>query len=347
MPVQKPSFLKAQGHTFIIAEAGVNHNGDLQLAKRLVDVAREAGADAVKFQTFKAERLASRSAPKAHYQLKTTPTSVSQFEMLQELELTQEMHAELMAYCKNRGILFLSTPFDEESVDLLQDLGVSLFKIGSGEITNGPFLQYVARKGKPILLSTGMSHLDEVEEAVKLICGAGCQELVLLHCVSDYPSSPRDSNLLAIQTMASTFGVPVGYSDHTPGIEVALAAVALGACVVEKHLTLDKNLPGPDHGSSLEPQEFQALVRGIRVVEQALGDGIKKPVSSETENRLMARRSLAASSNLPAGTVLRSNMLQALRPATGISPTLVERVVGRRLKRSLVCGEFIIWSDLE
>lgn len=336
------------GHScFIIAEAGVNHNGDVELAKRLVDVAAEAGADAVKFQTFKAERVISATAPKAEYQLQTTDPSESQLDMARRLELSPEAHRELQAYCQERGILFMSTPFDKESADLLDELGVPVFKIGSGEITNWPFLEYVARKGKPIILSTGMSYLSEVDEAVRVIRDAGCDQLVLLHCVSNYPADPADANLRAMQTMATAFHVPVGYSDHTPGIEVALAAVALGACVIEKHFTLDKNLPGPDHRASLEPHELQALVAGIRTVELALGNGAKRPARSEVDNRLVVRRSLAAASDIPEGTVLRSDMLQALRPASGISPALVEHVVGRRVRRSLKSGQLIAWSDLE
>ena len=332
---------------FVIAEAGVNHNGDVELAKRLVDVATEAGADAVKFQTFKAERVVSATAPKAEYQLQTTDAAESQLDMLRRLELSPEAHRELQAYCQERGVLFMSTPFDEESADLLDELGVPVFKIGSGEITNCPFLEYVARKGKPIILSTGMSYLSEVDEAVRVIHDAGCDQLVLLHCVSNYPADPADANLRAMQTMATAFQVPVGFSDHTPGIEVALAAVALGACVIEKHFTLDKDLPGPDHRASLEPHGLQALVTGIRTVELALGSGAKRPAQSEADNRLIVRRSLAAAFDIPEGAVLRSDMLRALRPASGISPALVEHVVGRRVRRSLMSGQLITWSDLE
>jgi N-acetylneuraminate synthase len=332
---------------FIIAEAGVNHNGDIQLANRLVDVAAEAGADAVKFQTFKADRVVSAAAPKAEYQLQTTDPMESQLEMLQRLELSPEAHCELRAYCQERGVLFMSTPFDEESANLLDELGVPVFKIGSGEITNWPFLEYVARKGKPIILSTGMSYLSEVDEAVRVIREAGCDQLVLLHCVSNYPADPADVNLRAIQTMATAFQVPVGYSDHTPGIEVALAAVALGACAIEKHFTIDKNLPGPDHRASLEPPELQALVTGIRTVELALGNGTKRPASSEADSRLIVRRSLVAAFNIPKGTVIRSDMLRAVRPAGGIAPALIEHVIGRRTRQTLMADQLITWSDLE
>jgi len=332
---------------FIIAEAGVNHNGDVELAKRLVDAAAEAGADAVKFQTFKADRVVSATAPKAGYQLQTTDSGESQLEMLQRLELSPEAHRELQAYCQERDILFMSTPFDQKSADLLDELDVPVFKIGSGEITNWPFLEYVARKGKPIILSTGMSYLSEVDEAVRVIRKAGCDQLVLLHCVSNYPAELADSNLRAVQTLAAAFQVPVGYSDHTPGIEAALAAVVLGACVIEKHFTLDKNLPGPDHRASLEPHELQALGASIRTVELALGNGAKQPARSEAGNRLVVRRSLAAALDIPEGAVLRLDMLEVLRPASGISPVLTEHVIGRRVRRSLLTGQLITWSDLE
>lgn len=335
------------GHpVFIVAEAGVNHNGDVELAKRLVDVAAEAGADAVKFQTFKADRVVSAEAPKAEYQMETTDPSESQLDMLRRLELSPDAHRELQAYCQERGVLFLSTPFDEESADLLDELGVPVFKIASGEITNWPFLEHVARKGKPIILSTGMSYLSEVDEAVRVIRDAGCDQLILLHCVSNYPADPADANLRAMQTMVMAFQLPVGYSDHTPGIEVALAAVALGACVIEKHFTLDRNLLGPDHRASLEPVGLRAMVTAIRTVELTLGDGIKQPAQSEVNNRLVVRRSLAAAFDIPEGTMFTSEMLQALRPARGISPTFTDYVVGRRTKRSLKTGQLIEWGDL-
>jgi N,N'-diacetyllegionaminate synthase len=249
------------GHPcFVIAEAGVNHNGDLDTALQLVDAAAAAGADAVKFQTFKADRMISVAAPKAEYQMQTTDASESQLDMVRTLELSPQAHRDLSAYSRERGLLFMSTPFDEESVDLLEELEVPVFKIGSGEITNLPFLEYIARKQRPIILSTGMSYLGEVDEAVKELRNAGCRQLLLLHCVSNYPAAPADANLRAMETMRMAFQVPVGYSDHTPGIEVSLAAVALGACAIEKHFTVDKNLPGPDHRASLEPSELAALI---------------------------------------------------------------------------------------
>jgi N-acetylneuraminate synthase len=331
---------------FIIAEAGVNHNGDIELAKQLVDAAVEAGVDAVKFQTFKAERVVSAEAPKATYQKATTDADESQLEMVRHLELSPEAHQTLQTYCQEQNILFMSTPFDKGSVDLLDKLGVPLFKVGSGEITNWPLLKYIAAKQKPIILSTGMSYLGEADEAVRAIRDAGNDQLVLLHCVSNYPADPADVNLRAMATMTRAFQVPVGFSDHTPGIEVSLAAVALGACVVEKHFTLDKDLPGPDHRASLDPPELEALVRGTRVVEAALGDGYKRPAASEEENRGTVRRSLAASTDIPRGTIFTAAHLCSLRPATGLPPTLLRHIVGRETKREIKEGELITWSDL-
>lgn len=331
---------------FIIAEAGVNHNGDIQLAKRLTDVAVEAGADAVKFQSFKAEGVAAADAPKAEYQHATTDASESQLAMLKRLELSPETHRELLTYCQDRDIIFMSTPFDEASADLLVELNVAAVKIPSGEVNNLPFLSYIARKGKPIILSTGMSYLGEVERAIRVIRKTGCGEIVLLHCVSNYPADPFDANLRSMQTMASAFQVLVGYSDHTEGIEVALAAVALGACVVEKHITLDRNLPGPDHRSSMEPYTFKDLVSKIRVVEAALGSGYKVPAPSEAENRQVVRRSLALRQTIKAGETLRRDVLTALRPATGIPPDCIDVVVGRRLVHSLPIGSILKWQDL-
>ncbi len=331
---------------FIIAEAGVNHNGSLDIAKHLIDKALEAGADAVKFQSFKSEKVVTSTAPKAEYQLLTTNPNESQLDMIRPLELSVEAHRELQAYSKQQGILFISTPFDEESADLLEELKVPLFKIPSGEITNWNFLKYVARKGKPLIVSTGMSYLSEVEEALRVIRQVGCEQLVLLHCVSNYPANPVEANLRAMHSMATALQVPVGYSDHTPGIEVALAAVALGACVIEKHFTLDKNLLGPDHKASLDPQELQALVKGVRSVELALGNGLKQPTESETNTRAIARRSIAVTYDVVKGTVLQPEMLTALRPASGISPTQQDLVIGRKVTRSLKAGQIICWSDL-
>lgn len=331
---------------FIIAEAGVNHNGDTELAKRLVDVAVRAGANAVKFQTFKAERLVARDVPKADYQKETTDPFESQFAMLKKLELSPEAHRELQTYCRNCGILFLSTPFDEESADFLESLDVPVFKIGSGEITNLPLLEYVAKKGKPIILSTGMSYLSEVDEAVRVIRSAGNDQIVLLHCVSNYPADSADANLRAMQTMAAAFGLTVGYSDHTLGIEVAIAAAALGASVIEKHLTLDRSLPGPDHRTSLPPDEFAAMIRGIRKIEIALGDGHKRPVALEQDLRGIARRSLVAACDIPAGVRIERRMVTAKRPGIGLTPHLLVWVVGRKARRPISSGELFDWEML-
>jgi len=325
--------------TFIIAEAGVNHNGDLGLAHRLVDVAVRAKADAIKFQTFKADRLVTRDAPKAAYQLQATDAAESQYDMLRQLELSQETHRDLITYCREKGILFMSTPFDEASAELLAELGVPIFKIPSGEITNLPFLAHVACKGKPMIVSTGMANLGEVEAAVNTIVEAGNAGLILLHCVSNYPADPADVNLRAMQTMATAFGVPVGYSDHTSGIEVALAAVALGASVIEKHLTLDRNLPGPDHLASLEPDGLSALVKGVRTVEAALGNGKKAAAASENDTALVARKSLVAACDISAGTILTRELIVAKRPGTGLSPALLDLILGKQLRQTLRANE--------
>jgi len=323
---------------FIIAEAGVNHNGSLEMARQLVDAAARAGADAVKFQTFKAEKVVSPQAPKAAYQLQTTGARESQLDMVKRLELPFDAFRELYVYCQDKRIRFMSTPFDEESVDFLAELNVAVFKIPSGEITNLPFLAHVARKGKPMIVSTGMSYLGEVEAAVRTIEETGNHDFVLLHCVSNYPADPVDANLRAMQTMATAFSVPVGYSDHTPGIEVALAAVALGACVIEKHFTLDRNLPGPDHRASLEPDELVALVRDIRTVEAALGHGRKEPAASEANTAAVARRSLVAARDIPAGAVLTKELIAIKRPGTGLPPAMRDTLIGRRVRVDVTAG---------
>lgn len=323
---------------FIIAEAGVNHNGDLALAHQLVDVAVQATADAVKFQTFRAEQLVALDAPKAKYQIEHTDEAESQYEMLRRLELSKGAFRELRDYCRERGILFLSTPFEEESADFLADLGVPAFKISSGEITNLPFLSYVARKKKPMIVSTGMAYLGEVEAAINTIYAAGNHDLILLHCVSNYPADPADINLRALQTMGAAFDVPVGYSDHTMGIEAALAAVAMGACVIEKHFTLDRTLAGPDHWASLEPNELMALVRSIRTVETSLGNGRKQPAVSESRTAAVVRKSLVAARDIPAGAVLTEEMIAIRRPGTGLPPAMRPFLVGRTVKVSAVAG---------
>ena len=326
---------------FIIAEAGVNHNGDLSLARRLVDAAARAGADAVKFQTFKAERLVAPGAPKAGYQLERTDAAESQLEMLRRLELSEEAHLELLEHCRQSGLVFLSSPFDQESADLLESLGVPAFKIPSGEIINLPFLAHVARKGRPMIVSTGMAFLGEVEAAVRTIESEGCRDFVLLHCVSNYPADPAEVNLSAMRTMAEAFGAPVGYSDHTTGHEAPLAAAALGAAVIEKHFTLDRNMEGPDHSASLEPEELAGLVRGIRTVEAALGHGRKEPAPSEADTAAAARKSLVAARDIPAGARLTEDLIAVRRPGTGLPPAMLAYGLGRTVRESITAGTLL------
>lgn len=331
---------------FIIAEAGVNHNGDLELARRMVEVAAAAGADAIKFQTFAADRLVTPAAPKATYQRRATGESESQYDMLRRLELSAEAHTRLLAHCRKQNILFMSTPFDEESVDLLLELDLPIFKIPSGELTNLPFLTYVARKNRPMIVSTGMATLGEVETAVRTIEAAGWSEIVLLHCVSNYPADPAQINLRAMTTLATAFQLPVGYSDHTLGLEVALAAVALGACVIEKHFTLDRTLPGPDQQASLEPDELRKLVQSIRTVEAALGHGRKEPTAAEAETAAVARKSLVAARELPAGTVLTDDLIAVKRPGTGLPPVLRPYLLGRSTRVAVPAGTLLTWEML-
>lgn len=329
--------------TLIIAEAGVNHNGDMRLAKELIDRAADAGADLVKFQTFKAARLVTGTAKKADYQTRTTGDRESQYEMLSRLELTEEMHRELIAHCAARGIGFFSTAFDLESVDLLISLGQERFKIPSGEITNLPYLRRIGRAGKEVLLSTGMAALGEVEQAITALEAAGTPRttMTVLHCTTEYPAPMNEVNLRAMQTLHAAFDVAVGYSDHTAGFEVAIAAVAMGAAVIEKHFTLDRALPGPDHKASLEPQELKAMVAAIRNIEQALGDGIKRLTPSEARNRPVARKSLVASRPIAAGERFTPNNLAAKRPGTGLSPMRWDDVIGRTAPRDFAIDELI------
>jgi len=332
---------------FIIAEAGVNHNGDIHLAHKLVDAAKEAGADAVKFQTFKAENVVSKIAEKAEYQKETTNSEESQYEMIKKLELSFEDFVKIKDYCDKKGIIFLSTPFDYESVDFLKSL-VPLYKIGSGEITNLPFLEYIAKKGKPIILSTGMSTLGEVEEAVKTIINVNSSlPLVLLHCVSNYPAKYEDVNLKAMLTLKEAFKLPVGYSDHTLGIEIAIAAIALGAKVIEKHFTLDRDLPGPDHKASLESDELKKMVKAIRNVEKVLGNGIKKPAQSELKVMKVARRSLVVARDIRAGEVVKESDILIKRPGTGILPKFKEIIIGMRLTRDVKKDNPFDWEDFK
>lgn len=333
--------------TLIVAEAGVNHNGDIGLARELIEAAADAGADAVKFQSLNAAGYISRHAPKAHYQKQTTRGDETQLDMVKQYELSKSHHVELKSHCEALGMGFFSTPFEESAVDLLEEIGVEVYKIPSGEVTNLPLLAYTAKKQKSIILSTGMSFLGEVEEAVRVIREHGEGELILLHCVSNYPANPADANLKAMATMARAFDLPVGYSDHTPGSEVALAAVALGACVVEKHLTLDKDMVGPDHKASLSPDELRSLVAAVRTVETSFGDGVKRAMPSEADTRAVARKSLVAAGAMPAGTTLTNDNLLAKRPGTGISPAEAKFAIGRKLARDVEEDEILQWDCLE
>lgn len=337
---------------FIIAEAGVNHNGSLERALAMVDVAAEAGADAIKFQTFTADRLVSRTAPKAEYQARETGEG-GQHEMLAALELSEADHRTLFAHCAEAGIEFMSTPFDEQAADFLAALGMKRLKVPSGELVNHPFLRHLADKGLPMIVSTGMGTMDEVIEAAGVIREAWGEAppqaetpLVFLHCTSNYPAAPADVNLRAMDSMASALGLPVGYSDHTLGIAVAIAAAARGARVIEKHFTLDRSLAGPDHKASLTPEELGAMIRSIREVATALGSATKAPSEAELAVRAVARRSVTALRDLEPGTVLGRGDIALLRPATGIAPKHRDEVVGRSLARAVAAGAPLQWDDL-
>jgi N,N'-diacetyllegionaminate synthase len=327
----------------VIAEAGVNHNGDVEMAERLVDVAADAGADLVKFQSFVAERLASASARKADYQRARTGEAGSQLEMLRRLELSPQAHERLRRHCERRGIGFFSTGFDEQSVDMLVGMGQQRIKIPSGELTNLPFLRHVGSLGKEVLVSTGMSRMEEVATALRALEAAGTprSRVCVMHCTTAYPAPFEDVNLRAMGAMREALGVEVGYSDHTQGIEIAIAAVALGAAVVEKHFTLDRGLPGPDHAASLEPAELRAMVTAIRHVEIALGDGRKRCMPSEASNVAPARRSLVAIAAIRRGEPLGPHNVGARRPATGISPMEWDRLMGTPARRDFAAGEAI------
>tara|TARA_R100000789_G_scaffold11804_1_gene15738 strand:+ start:1527 stop:2531 length:1005 start_codon:yes stop_codon:yes gene_type:complete len=330
--------------TLVIAEAGVNHNGDIELAKKLIAVAAEAGADLVKFQTFVTASNISRSAPKAEYQKGSTDPEESQYEMVRKLELSKDDHLELIEECRKRKIGFFSTAFDAASIDMLDELNVGDYvKVPSGELTNLPYLRYLTRHGKRVLLSTGMADLGEIEAAINVVEQAGTprDKITVLHCTTEYPTPMEDVNLRAMVNIGKAFGVSVGYSDHTPGIEVPIAAVALGATVIEKHFTLDRTLPGPDHRASLEPDELKAMVQGIRNIEKALGDGIKRPSPSELKNKPIARKSLVAARPIKAGEAFTEDNLMAKRPGTGISPMQWDEVIGRTAPRDFSEDELI------
>jgi N,N'-diacetyllegionaminate synthase len=328
---------------FIIAEAGVNHNGSIELAKQLIDVASEAGANAVKFQTFKAENLVAKNTKKAEYQKKTTDASESQFDMIKKLELDVETHKELIAYCQEKDIMFLSTPFDHDSINLLNDLGLQTFKIPSGEITNLPYLRHIGSLDKQVVLSTGMSNLQEVEDALTILINSGTskENITVLHANTMYPTPMEDVNLNAMLTIHKEFDVDVGYSDHTLGVEVGIAAVTMGASCIEKHFTLDKTMDGPDHKASLEPKELGVMVSSIRNIEKALGSSEKKPSPSESSNIKVVRKSIIANQNIKKGDLLTDKNIAVKRPGGGISPMQWDEIIGTVASKDYNTDELI------
>jgi N,N'-diacetyllegionaminate synthase len=329
--------------TLIIAEAGVNHNGDIKLAKQLIDVAADAGADYVKFQTFSADRIVTKSADKAEYQKQSSNSSESQYEMLKRLELSVEMHLELIEHCEHRSIKFLSTGFDIQSVDLLAGLGLNLIKIPSPEITNLPFLRYIGSLGLPVILSSGMSTMKEIEDALSILGQTGLPraQITVLHCTTEYPTPMDEVNLRAMNSIRNTLGVAVGYSDHTLGIEVSIAAVALGASAIEKHFTIDRSLPGPDHKASLEPFELVAMVKAIRNVEVAFGSDVKEPTNSEIKNIRIGRKSILAGRKIEIGEILSASNLVVKRPGDGVSPMRWDQLIGQAASREYLPDEKI------
>lgn len=342
---------KSMQKTLIIAEAGVNHNGDMELAKELIDVAADAGADIVKFQSFKLDKLVSKNALKADYQLKNTGyTESSQYEMLKKLSITTESAHMLKKYCESKSIQFLSSPFDTDSIDELVDEDlVDRFKVPSGEIINLQYLRKLGSKKLPVILSTGMAKMNEIAEAIDVLLGQGNlsrKDITVLHCNTDYPTPMHDVNLNAMLTIKDAFKVPIGYSDHTQGIEVPIASVALGATVIEKHFTLDRNMEGPDHKASLEPNELKAMVKAIRNIEIAMGNGIKQPSPSEQKNIQIARKSIHLSKSIKLGEVITENHLVTRRPANGISPMDIEIVIGKKVNKDLDEDQTLTWSDL-
>lgn len=327
--------------TFIIAEAGVNHNGSIELAKKLIEKAAWAGADAVKFQSFKAEKLVSKKAEKAEYQKQTTGEDENQFQMIKKLELDYNKHEELIECCKENNIIFLSSAFDLDSIDLLHKLNINIWKIPSGEIINLPYLKKIGSLKEKVILSTGMANLGEIEDAIRILKEAGTEDITVLHCNTEYPTPMEDVNLNAMNTIKEAFKVKVGYSDHTLGIEIPIAAVALGAETIEKHFTLDKTMEGPDHRASLGPEELKAMVDAIRNIEKAMGNGIKQPSKSEFKNKAIARKSIVAIKNIKAGEVFTEDNLGIKRPGTGINPMEWERVLGKIAKKDFEEDELI------
>lgn len=330
-------------HTIIIAEAGVNHNGSIEMARKMVEAARECGVDYIKFQTFKAEKIANKFALQADYQKRNLHEDSSQVEMLRKLELADKDFVLLKTYCDSRDVRFMSTPFDLESIDFLAGLGMDYMKVPSGEITNLPYLRKIASKGIPVIMSTGMCGLGEIEDALDILYkgGISTDDITLLHCNTEYPTPMADVNLRAMETLRSAFGTKVGYSDHTRGIEVPVAAVAMGASVIEKHFTLDKSLPGPDHVASLEPSELRAMVDAIRNIELAVGTSVKRVSSSERKNKAVARKSIVAAKDIKAGECLTEDNLTVKRPGSGISPMLWDSVMGKKAIRDFAADELI------
>lgn len=337
----------ATDRTYVIAEIGVNHNGDLDLARKLIDIAAETGADAAKFQTFFADELVTTTAKKAAYQMATTDAGQSQYDMLKALELSAADFEALNAHCIARGIDFLSTPFSFRAVDLLEEVGVHAFKVSSGDLTYVQMLDHMARKGKPIILSTGMGSMAEIEDALHSIEAAGNTQISILHCVSNYPAAAGDCNLAAMDTIARAFGYPVGWSDHTHGPAMTLAAVARGARIIEKHITLDTGMEGPDHKASMMPEDFAQMMRDIRDIEAAIGSGRKTPTSAELRTAEVARRSLTAARDLAAGHVLEAGDIAILRPGTGLAPNRFEATLGQRLARDVSAGDPLVAADFD
>jgi len=334
---------------FIIAEAGVNHNGSIELAYKLIDAAKESGADAVKFQSFKADSLVSKSAAKAEYQTRTTDANETQYDMIKKLELSPGNHHSLINYCRKKEIQFLSSPFDLESIDMLVELGLDTFKIPSGEITNLPYLRKISNLKKNVILSTGMADLNEISDAINVLTDNGTEKekITVLHCNTEYPTPYEDVNLNAMLTIKTAFNVKVGYSDHTTGIEIPVAAVALGAEIIEKHFTLDKNMEGPDHKASLDPDELKKMVDAIRNIEKAMGDGIKKPSLSEMKNKAIARKSIHTKVASKKGDFILENNLIMKRPGDGISPMRLEEVIGKRAKTDMPLDHKINFREIE
>lgn len=330
---------------YIIAEAGVNHNGNVETAKKMIHAAKKAGCDCIKFQTFSADKIVTKNAPKADYQIENTGAKQSQYEMLKSLELGETEFAVLKDCCRQEKIDFLSTPFDKDSAVLLRRLGVTVWKIPSGEITNKPLLEQIGTYRERVILSTGMAELEEVGQAVEWLREAGTNDIILLHCTSNYPTAPEDVNMRAMLTLKETFGLPIGYSDHTEGIEIPLMAVSMGAQIIEKHFTLDRSMPGPDHKASLEPDELRRMVGGIRKIEKAFGDGKKKPVQAEISTKKVARKSVVLSRDVPAGIPLQADDFAIKRPGTGIAPADLDQLIGRKLKVAKAEGTLLSYDD--